>query len=188
MLGPTCGFLKLLGSSVSHCTKWADEQHRRAGFESQLVPDLSLSFIPTLISLRAFDFVSSLVWWETLTNKQRVPFFYNALWTPFWTLVQSEAPQRNNGRFEAVSLPVSAGLPPGGPAATLTPLQPMYGTRPCCLVQAITRHTCPDPHLWSWNYLAHQAHIELSETMSSIDEQGSSLGSIPTFPSPLSPL
>ena len=26
---------------------------------------------------------------------------------------------------------------------------PMYGTRPCCLVQAISRHTCPDPHLGS---------------------------------------
>ena len=32
------------------------------------------------------------------------------------------APQRNNGRFEAVKLPVSAGLPPGGRAAALTPL------------------------------------------------------------------
>ena len=27
--------------------------------------------------------------------------------------------------------------------------EPMYGTRPWCLVQAITRHTCPDPHLGS---------------------------------------
>ena len=36
--------------------------------------------------------------------------------------------------------------------------EPMYGTRPCCLVQAITRHTCPDPHLGSWNCFTHQAH------------------------------
>ena len=27
--------------------------------------------------------------------------------------------------------------------------KPMYGTRPCCLVQAIIRHTSPDPHLGS---------------------------------------
>ena len=46
----------------------------------------------------------------------------------------------------------------------------------------------PDPHLGSWNYLPHQAHIALSEPMSSTDKQGSSLGSFPTFPSPLSPL
>ena len=64
----------------------------------------------------------------------------------------------------------------------------MYGTRPWCLVQAMTRHTCPDPHLGSWNCLPYQAHIAPSETMSSIDQQGSSLGSFPTFPSPLSPL
>ena len=37
--GPTFGFVKLLGSSGSHCTKWADEQHRPAGFESRLVSD-----------------------------------------------------------------------------------------------------------------------------------------------------
>ena len=47
---------------------------------------------------------------------------------------------------------------------------------------------CPDPHLGSWNCLPHQAHIALSEPMSSTDKQGSSLGSFPTFPSPLSPL
>ena len=51
--GPTFGFVKPLASSGSHCTKWADEQHRQAGFESRLVPDLPLPFIPTLIGLRA---------------------------------------------------------------------------------------------------------------------------------------
>ena len=56
----------------------------------------------------------------------------------------------------------------------------MYGTRPCCLVQSITRHTCPDPHLGSWNCLAHQSHFASCEQMSSIDQQGSSLGSFPT--------
>ena len=69
MPGPTFGFMKLLASSGSHCTKWADEQHRPAGFKSRLVPDLPLPFIPTLISLRAFDHVSSRVWWEAATNK-----------------------------------------------------------------------------------------------------------------------
>ena len=39
---------------------------------------------------------------------------------PFWTLVQSEAPKKNNGRLEVVRLPISAGLPPGGRAALLT--------------------------------------------------------------------
>ena len=66
--GPTFGFVKPLASSGSHCTKWADEQHRQAGFESRLVPDLPLPFIPTLIGLRAFDLVSSRVWWEAATN------------------------------------------------------------------------------------------------------------------------
>ena len=66
--GPTFGFVKLLASSGSHCTKWADEQHRQAGFESWLLPDLPLPFIPTLIGLQAFDLVSSRVWWEAATN------------------------------------------------------------------------------------------------------------------------
>ena len=74
---PTFGFVKLLASSGSHCTMWADEQHRQAGFESRLVPDLPLPFIPTLIGLRAFDLVSSRVWWEAATNtllvSMRVP-------------------------------------------------------------------------------------------------------------------
>ena len=63
---PTFGFVKLFGSSGSHCTKWADEHHRPAGFESRLVPDPP--FNPTLIGLRAFDLVSSVVWWKTLAN------------------------------------------------------------------------------------------------------------------------
>ena len=62
--------------------------------------------------------------------------------------------------------------------------KPLNGTRPWCLVQAITRHTCPDPHLGSWNCLPHQAHIAPSEPMSSTDQQGSSLDSFPTFPPP----
>ena len=69
--GLTFGFVKLLASSGSHCTKWADEQHRQAGFESRLLPDLPLPFIPTLIGLRAFDLVSSRVWWEAATNTKR---------------------------------------------------------------------------------------------------------------------
>ena len=43
--GPTFGFVKLLASSGSHCTKWADEQHRQAGFESRLVPDLPSPYL-----------------------------------------------------------------------------------------------------------------------------------------------
>ena len=71
--GPTFRFVKLLASSGSHCTKWADEQHRQAGFESRLLPDLPLPFIPTLIGLRAFDLVSSRVWWEAATNTWHAP-------------------------------------------------------------------------------------------------------------------
>ena len=41
-------------------------------------------------------------------------------------------------------------------------------------------------HLGSWNCLPHQAHIALSEPMSSTNKQGSSLGSFPTSP-PLYP-
>ena len=47
-----------------HCTQWVNKQHRPAG----VVPSLPFPFIPTLIGLRAFDLVSSLVWWETLAN------------------------------------------------------------------------------------------------------------------------
>ena len=54
-----------------------------------------------------------------------------------------------NGRFEAERPPVSAGPSSGGRAATLIPLSPMYSTRPCCLVQAIIWHLCPDPDLGS---------------------------------------
>ena len=44
--GPTFGFVKLLASSNSHCIKWADEQHRQAGFESRFVPDLPSPLSP----------------------------------------------------------------------------------------------------------------------------------------------
>ena len=60
----------------------------------------------------------------------------NALRSPFWTLVQSEAPKRNNGRFEAVRLPVSAGLTPGRRAATSTPLFPIVLTLSLCIAQS----------------------------------------------------
>ena len=71
MPGHTFGFVKLLASSDLHYTKWVDEQHRPAGLESRLVPDLPLPYIPTLIGLRAFEHVSSHVWWEAATNKQK---------------------------------------------------------------------------------------------------------------------
>ena len=85
--GPRFGFVKLLASSGSHCTKWADEQHRLAGFESRLVPDLPLPFIPTLIGLRAFDLVSSPVWWEAATNKQSSPWTLYGVWV--WPFLSS---------------------------------------------------------------------------------------------------
>ena len=69
--------------------------------------------------------------------------------------------------------------------AELQPLSPMYSTRPCCLVQTITRRTCADQNLDSWNCLAHLTYIALNGSMSSTDQQGSSLGTFLTFPSPL---
>ena len=71
--GPILGPVEPPGSSDSHTWligshMWTDKQHRSAGFELQIILDLSLSFIPTLIGLRGFDLVSSLVWWETLAN------------------------------------------------------------------------------------------------------------------------
>ena len=46
MPGPTFGFVKLLASSGSHCTKRAGEQRRPAGFESRPVPDLPSPLSP----------------------------------------------------------------------------------------------------------------------------------------------
>ena len=63
-------FEAIQNGAGSHYTKWADQQHRPAGFESRLISDLPLPFIPTLIGLRAFDLVSSRVWWEAATNKR----------------------------------------------------------------------------------------------------------------------
>ena len=56
---PRFGSMKLLASLVG---QWP------AGFKSQHVLNLPLPFIPTLIGLRAFDLVSSPVWWEAVTN------------------------------------------------------------------------------------------------------------------------
>ena len=52
-----------------------------------------------------------------------------------------------NDRFDAERPPASTGPPSGGQTTTLKPLSPMYSTRPCFLLQAITRHPCPDPDL-----------------------------------------
>ena len=102
--GPTFGFVKLLASSGSHCTKWADEQHRQAGFESRLLPDLPLPFIPTLIGLRAFDLVSSRVWWEAATNYgTRVGRDQNSFSSPGSRL---STPQASGVKFD--STPLSA--------------------------------------------------------------------------------
>ena len=49
-----------------------------------------------------------------------------------------------NGRFEAKRLPALAGPPSGGRAAFMTPMHPLYSTRPHGLVQAIFWHTCLD--------------------------------------------
>ena len=51
-----------------------------AGFESRLVPDLPSPLSPFLIGLRAFDLVSSRVWWEASTNIWPHPNVWCILW------------------------------------------------------------------------------------------------------------
>ena len=80
MPGPTFGFVKLLASS------------RQAGFESRLFPDLPLPFIPTLIGLRAFDLVSSRVWWEAATNTGHPRLWLDSrcyIYVSVWTYTQN---------------------------------------------------------------------------------------------------
>ena len=112
--GPTFGFVKLLASSGSHCTKWADEQHRQAGFESRLLPDLPLPFIPTLIGLRAFDLVSSRVWWEAATNIRQisdtnpeVKFTKSRLFVTL-TISKSRIYFRKNGQIKYIQIQLPA--------------------------------------------------------------------------------
>ena len=121
--GPTFGFVKPLASSGSHCTKWADEQHWQAGFESRLLPDLPLPFIPTLIGLRAFDLVSSRVWWEAATNTTACSPAFKLGRLAFVPDGRSK-PRADSGPNRP---PASAGQPSGGRAALLSPF---YGTRP----------------------------------------------------------
>ena len=61
----------------------------------------------------------------------------------------------NNGRFETERLPTSVGPPSGGRAAFLSPMHPLYSTRPHDLVQAIFWHTCPGLDLGPWYCLTH---------------------------------
>ena len=49
-----------------------------------------------------------------------------------------------NGRFKSKRPRALAGPPLGGRAAFITPMHPLYSTRPHGLVQAIFWHTCPD--------------------------------------------
>ena len=72
-----------------------------AGFESRLVPSLPLPFIPTLIGLRAFDLVSSRVWWEATTN--------NYLFLAFWPARSFFYPSVSGGLPPRL-LPPSGGL------------------------------------------------------------------------------
>ena len=150
MPGPTFGFVKLLASSGSHCTKWADEQHRQAGFESRIVPDLPLPFIPTLLGLRAFDLVSSRVWWEAATN---IGFGHLCDFLAFWLgRLAFEPDGRSKPRADS-----GPNRPPAsaGRAAFQIRMQTFYSTRPHGLVQAIFWHTCPDLDLGSWYGLTH---------------------------------
>ena len=107
---------------------------RLAGFESRLVPDLPLPFIPNLIGLRAFDLVSSPVWWEAVTKKAS-PRLLALCEAP--EPVLDFGPERGSAKGTMADLGplirhlVSTRLPSGGRAAFLSPLSPLYGTRPC---------------------------------------------------------
>ena len=99
--------MKLLGSLDSHCTKWANDQHRPAGFESRFVPDLPIPLIPTLIGLRVIDLVSNPVWWEAEANAislaGRQPRVWEKSNSPLVTLRpkpnQQQLPMRHCSRF-----------------------------------------------------------------------------------------
>ena len=60
-----------------------------------------------------------------------------------------------NDRFQTEMPPASVGLPSGGWAVFLTPMHPLYSTRPHGLVQAIFWHMCPDLDLGPWYCLPH---------------------------------
>ena len=65
------------GSSRSHCTKWADDQHK----SGRALASLNLHYKTTL----CHDLVSSPVWWEAETNIKPVsaihkPRFQSVLW------------------------------------------------------------------------------------------------------------
>ena len=108
---------------------------------------LPLPFIPTLIGLRAFDLVSSPVWWEAATNIIYFPSFPVAVWHSCPMGYRSMADSRQKGPQ------LWLGHRQVGELQTLCP---MYSTRPCCRVHAITRHTCVkllgslDPHCTEW--------------------------------------
>ena len=86
-LDPHLGSWNCLPHQAHIAPNDANEQHRLAGFESRLVPDLPLPFIPTLIGLRAFDLVSSPVWWEAATNKQSVHWAPGGMFTTVQKIV-----------------------------------------------------------------------------------------------------
>ena len=60
-----------------------------------------------------------------------------------------------NGIFEAERPPTSVGPPSGGRAAFLSPIHPLYSTRPHGLAQAIFLHICSDLDLGPWYCLTH---------------------------------
>ena len=71
------------------------------------------------------------------------------------------------GTFEAKRLPASVGPSLGGRVAFVTPMHPLYNTRPHSLLQAIFWHTCPDLDLGPWYCLPHLTHIALSGSITS---------------------
>ena len=107
MPGPKFGLIIQLGSLDSHCTKWVNDQHIPAGFESRFVLDLAIPLITTLIGLQVIDLVSSHVWWEAETNTISLVWRQPRVWeksdSPLVTLRpkpnQQQLPMRHCSRL-----------------------------------------------------------------------------------------
>ena len=104
-------------------------------------------YIPTLPHITGRDFIQTKGFIIDIVDTH----LYATIYILTWLLL---------GRLAFVSDWVSKSMSdstPKGPllrlghlqVGELQPLSPRYSTRPCCQVQAITRHTFPDPDLGS---------------------------------------
>ena len=124
-----------LSSSGPHCAKWVDDQHKPAGFEPRLEPDLPSPNPHYNRSSGHWPCVGSCLVGGSDKYRQFLaglqPCAQASLptvWHPCRT------GNEINIRLEAVRSSASAGSPLGGRAASLTSLSPLYSAGPCCPV------------------------------------------------------